>query len=434
MVLQRIIDFGITDDNTFEQNKQIKIINTISLYGSIVCIIFIVATFPFKIILYTLISSLCVVILMMNFLLNKYRKYDAAKSILLFVMPIIIISFSIFIGPIGNEYYLLAELVFMFFLYKKTLSRIFVFFYLVSAFIFIQFATSQGFITLVSPALKILYYPNLITAFILMFIGLDLFYNEHTRYQSLVENQNEALKKNNTEIEERKNDLEKINAVKNKLLSVLSHDLRGPFKSLLAIIDMFDNDYITDEQFKAQLPNLNEKINNTFNMTENLLEWTRSQLKGIKPKKVKFDLTESVHDVVQLFDENISTKKININIKSTQNCTITSDKEMINTILRNIIHNAIKFSFPSGNIDISLKTNENSTRIIIKDEGQGMEPDIVGAFNKNKEIVSKLGTSGEKGSGLGLSIIKEFVELLEGEVSIQSTPGNGSMFTINLPT
>ncbi len=348
-------------------------------------------------------------------------------------MPIIILSFSLLMGPIGNEYYLLTELVFLFFLFQKTISRIFVFAYLASIFIFIQFAITEGFITLADPVLKNLYYPNIITSFILTFIGLDLFYNEHTRYQSLVENQNEALKKNNSEIIERKNDLENINKINNKLFSVLSHDLRGPLQSLLTLLDMFDNEYITVEQFKNQLPNLNGKISNTFNMTENLLDWTKSQLKGIKPNEEKIDLAETIHNVVQLFDENISAKKIKVNIHFSKNFTIISDREMLKTILRNLIHNAIKFSFENGALDISIESNDENVEILIYDQGQGMKEEIVQAFNENKEIVSSLGTSGEKGSGLGLSITREFIDILNGEVHLSSQLDKGSTFTITLP-
>ncbi len=334
-------------------------------------------------------------------------------------------------GPIGNEHYLLAELVFLFFLFEKTLSRIFVFTYLTSAFIFIQFGISKGFIKLSSPDLEILYYPNVITAFILCFLGLDLFYNEHIRYQKLIENQNNELKKNNAEIEARKDDLEKINIVKNKLFSVLSHDLRGPLKSILTLLDMFDNEYITVEQFKNQLPGLNEKISNTFNLTENLLDWTRSQLRGITPKKEKMDLTESVHNVIQIFDESITAKKLRLSIDFPKRSTIISDQEMVKTILRNLIHNAIKFSYEKGKINIDIEVHHKEILLVIRDEGKGMDSDIVEAFNNNKEIVSSLGTSGEKGSGLGLSITRDFVEILGGKISVKSAPNCGCCFTIS---
>jgi signal transduction histidine kinase len=106
---------------------------------------------------------------------------------------------------------------------------------------------------------------------------------------------------------------------------------------------------------------------------------------------------------------------------------------MIKTILRNLIHNAIKFSFEGGKIIISLYSLKNQIEIQIRDEGQGMDLQIVDAFNTNKEIVSSLGTSGEKGSGLGLSITREFVGILGGKVKLISAPGEGSTFSIKLP-
>jgi len=434
LVLNSIINIGIRDDNSFELNKQVRIINTISFYGSIACLFFLVTSIPFLIPAYTLFCLVCIVVLMLNFYFNKIRKYWIAKAILLFMMPIIVFSFSFFIGPIGNEYYLITELVFLFFLYKKTFIRILVFSYLTSCFVLLKILIHEEIIKLANPIFEYVFYPNIITSFVLTFLGLNLFYNEHIQYQNLVEAQNLDLTNKNREIERQNDDLEKLNNLKNKLFSVISHDLRGPLKSLLSMINMYENNYITTEQFKEHLPNLKEKIDNTSNMTENLLAWSKTQIKGLKPKYENFDLTETINNIIGVFEDSVKSKRLSVNVSISHSYTLYSDLEMVKTIIRNVFHNAIKFSNAGGKIELEVIEENDLTAIKISDEGKGIESSVVEKFNNDETLLSEKGTMGELGTGLGLVIAKDFVKLISGRIILQSTSGKGSVFFIEIPT
>lgn len=431
-MLSQVFNVGVKPGNPFEVNKNLKIINTISFYGMVVSFVFAVLGAVFQQYTYALVCLITFLLLFLVVYLNYKSKYSLSKVLLMTLLPLVVVLFSFSFGPIGNEYYLLAEIIFLFFLFRSTWARVVVFTYLTLCFVAIKVAIFYSLITASLPFQSLIYFSNVIFSFVLSFLGLNLFFKEHIKYQALVESQFDSLKEQHAEISDQKNELEKLNLVKDKLFSVVSHDLRGPLQSLITLLDMFSNDYIKVEHLKEQIPKISEKLNNTTNLMENLLYWVKSQLKGINPIYERFNLLREINTILNLYGDNIKAKQLKINIDLDSQLEVETDKEMLKTILRNLLHNAIKFSRVGGVIALRVEKRAHEVLLSVSDRGQGIEPHFVEKFNRNEAMASSQGTEGETGAGLGLMLVKEFLMIIEGDISLDSELGKGSTFTVRL--
>jgi signal transduction histidine kinase len=197
---------------------------------------------------------------------------------------------------------------------------------------------------------------------------------------------------------------------------------------------LYDNfDQFTPETQKEYVLQILQGTQRIQGLLENLLIWARSQMKAVKYAPEFIRVKKVVEDCVKELKPNFDHKKVECLIRMDRKCEVYADKSMLNTVFRNLLMNAIKFSFPGGKVRITSETNGENCRVMVTDEGIGIQPEIQEKlFDANEEITSP-GTTGESGSGLGLVICKEFIERNDGEISVESEPGNGSTFTIALP-
>jgi signal transduction histidine kinase len=237
--------------------------------------------------------------------------------------------------------------------------------------------------------------------------------------------------KNELDIEIKK--VDELNKVKNKLFSIISHDLRGPIVSLKGILGLYQKGAVSEEEFKQLTHNLESDLNSSSNLLDNLLAWSKSQLQGLEIKKSPINLNEELFTLGKLFGSQLKSKGIALDISITENQSIIADKETILIVFRNIISNAIKFTPLGGNITItSNKRNNKIIDIDIKDSGVGIPPEKLNQlFQINKDNL--IGTSSASGAGIGLLLVKEFVELNNGEVSVESSISDGTSFIVSLP-
>jgi signal transduction histidine kinase len=186
------------------------------------------------------------------------------------------------------------------------------------------------------------------------------------------------------------------------------------------------------ETINSTLETLKSSSAETYKLLENLLEWANSQrLDKFKP--VQTDLIPILEDVFALTKGTASSKNISIQKKLLQNAPVFVDVEMIKTVLRNLIGNSIKFTPSGGNITIDLKENSNTYLVSIKDNGVGItEKDQLLLFD-NASSISTPGTNNERGTGLGLKLVKKFIDKNSGEIFVKSKPGEGSQFSFTLP-
>jgi signal transduction histidine kinase len=234
-------------------------------------------------------------------------------------------------------------------------------------------------------------------------------------------------------VEERTTQLKTANTVKDRLLSVMSHDIKSPLNSLRGILTIFNKGAITPEDFKFYAQHIENDLGKTNMLVENILHWTAGQLKGVQIKKEKFNLNGLIDENIKLFQTIASNKQIAIHHDLDQQMEVNTDRNILNLVLRNLLSNAIKFSFENSAIDIHINLTNQMLLIQVKDYGMGMdEKTQQKLFAANGNAFSTVGTGNEKGTGLGLSLCREYLVQAGGQLTLTSKKGEGSIFSILL--
>jgi len=258
-----------------------------------------------------------------------------------------------------------------------------------------------------------------------------------------ISDKKEELNEQKLILEKTNHELKKLNDTKDRFFSIIGHDLRSPFNAILGFSELLEEEYerFSETEKKQFISNIRNASKNTYKLLHNLLEWASSQA-GIKEyRPVIFDLSTLVNDNLIMIHSQLQQKKIAIISKVPKNTMTYADQEMINTVLRNLISNAVKFTYEGGAIIIESKDllpgqppqAEEQILVSVKDNGTGIQPeDIEKLFNIEKKT-KKEGTAKEIGTGLGLIICKDFVERNRGKIWAENNDGNGSTFyfTVN---
>ncbi|MFA0963026.1 ATP-binding protein [Roseivirga sp. BDSF3-8] len=246
---------------------------------------------------------------------------------------------------------------------------------------------------------------------------------------------NKILKARNKEIETKNDQLEQLNATKDKFFSIISHDLKGPLNSLSSFSSLLINhtDSLTKEEIQMLATDLDKSVENLYSLLENLLEWARTQTDNIDVKPEKMDITAILHDNVQLLCNQASNKNIRVKVEAKEGIQVFADRNTTNTIIRNLLSNAIKFTHQGGQIKLSAVHKNNEVAITVSDNGVGMTEEAVKKIFRIDQKHTTNGTANEKGTGLGLMLVKEFIEKNGGKLHIKSKEGAGSSIRFTLP-
>ncbi len=229
--------------------------------------------------------------------------------------------------------------------------------------------------------------------------------------------------------------LEELNAQKDKFFSIIAHDLRSPFYSLLGFAGLLKDDFdnITDEEKKLYINNIITSLKNLLSLIDNLLTWARINLNRVNFEPELISLSYIIRTVIDSQKLGAENKSILINNNCPVDLKVFADANMIEAVIRNLISNAIKFTKKDGKIDVNVIETEEQVKIEVKDNGIGMESSTVSSLLKKSSVHSTSGTNNEKGTGLGLMICKEFIEKHNGTISIESKPGEGTIISFTLP-
>lgn len=226
--------------------------------------------------------------------------------------------------------------------------------------------------------------------------------------------------------------LEEVNQVKDKLFSIVSHDLKDSISSIKAFLDLLKDDGITKEEFNDLIPELSENANNASSLLFNLLNWSKSQMQNLQPKPELFNIQEVFQIKISLIEKKVNDKGI-ILIDESRREFVYADRSMLEIVIQNLITNAVKFTGKGDVITVSNQDYNGKVLICVEDTGIGIsEENQKKLFNAKKNFTT-IGTGNEKGTGLGLSICKDLVELNNGRIWVESTPNIGSKFFIELP-
>jgi len=238
-------------------------------------------------------------------------------------------------------------------------------------------------------------------------------------------------------LQQQKTQLEELNLSKDKFFSIIAHDLKNPFNALIGFTDMLITEFDElDNNEKIELLHLTNKASqDTFELLENLLQWSRKQTGSLKFQPEIVDIYTIVQKTVNLLQGNASQKKIFLISEVKQNSIAFCDAQMINTVIRNLITNAIKFTSEGGSVTISCEflASINKLQIEVKDTGVGMSENDMKKLFKIDVKLTTTGTNNETGTGLGLILCKEFVEVNGGRIFVESIMNEGSTFKFTLP-
>ncbi|MFA6597098.1 MAG: PAS domain S-box protein [Ignavibacteriaceae bacterium] len=229
--------------------------------------------------------------------------------------------------------------------------------------------------------------------------------------------------------------LKELNSSKDKFFSIIAHDLRSPFHALLGMSDLLatEVDEFSREEIKKFAGEMNNSLKNQFKLLENLLEWSRLQTGKVQYAPVKINLSEKVSDIIALLAGNALKKNITVINLVLPGVILFADTNMLQSILQNLIANAIKFTKPGGNIQVSTKQNNDMVKIFIKDSGVGISKESLQNIFRTDSTVTTLGTENERGTGLGLLLCKEMIERHGGNISVESELEKGTTFSFTLP-
>lgn len=250
--------------------------------------------------------------------------------------------------------------------------------------------------------------------------------NDKLEKEIAISQQVELMRQKNNEIAE-------LNAAKDKFFSIIAHDLRGPFVGFLGLTSMFQNPEISIEEMKHYGELLNKSANNLFKLLENLLTWARMQRGAVEFNPQIYKLSEVVKQNEVVLNDYAAQKKIELTMQIPEQLQVFADIEMLNTILRNLISNGIKFTHIGGKVIVTAIERDAEILISIQDFGIGMNEKILNGLFKIDQKTARPGTEKESSTGLGLLLCKEFVEKHGGKVWAESEEEKGSIFYFTLP-
>lgn len=292
-----------------------------------------------------------------------------------------------------------------------------------------------------------LYLVNHFVALGFIFCGLFLVKKESSNYQSNILGKNNILRRKNEHIIHQSVKLEEnavllkkqaeemaaLNSLKNKLFSVISHDLKAPLYALRNLFDDVNKSKMSAADLKNLVPEVLNDLNFTVGLMDNLLQWTKTQMQSETVCPQQVEIEDCIQEVLQQLHLQSKAKQISIQNGSGAGLYGYADKNMISLVLRNLVSNAIKFTPEKGNIHIGVHDHETFLEIFVKDSGIGISLDELKKINSNT-FYTKRGTASETGTGLGLMLCKEFIARNGGQLHIESEPGEGSTFSFTIPS
>lgn len=244
------------------------------------------------------------------------------------------------------------------------------------------------------------------------------------------------IKAQKKDLQEKNQALKKLMSEKDKFFSIIAHDLKSPFSGLLGMLELMNDEgtELTEEETKKLLPALLKNAENVYALVENLLEWSRLQRNEREVNSEKINPQEVVNEALGYLEAIANQKQITLINEVNENHAVFADRMMFNTILRNLISNALKFTKEGGKVTVASEPEaDGKVTFSVTDTGIGMDSKTINEVFSIDKNVSKPGTNNEQGTGLGLILCKEFIELQKGEIRIKSKVNEGTCISFTLP-
>jgi len=253
--------------------------------------------------------------------------------------------------------------------------------------------------------------------------------------QNQLEQQSEELINQSENLARANAELERLNATKNRLFSIIGHDMSTPFSAIIGLTDLFETEYesLSEEQKHEYIKDINTSSHRLFALLQNLLLWARSQVMGISCNPVMVNMSEVIKETAELRRGDLKTKKVGFTVSCPKNINAWADPDMTKTILRNLLSNAIKFTPQGGKVGIKVTMSDSEVITSVSDTGKGITKEKISEILSADIVEPEWGTSGEKGSGIGLALCRDFIARNYGRLEVTGAEGKGTTFTFTLP-
>ena len=378
-------------------------------------------------------------------LFTYFSKYELARMSFFTLYPLLITGIYAMKIDIGVDLFFIAFGVISVFFLQNIYNIIFSFSLSMTCY-FLAHTIWNDSIFVLETINYFLYQLNHLLAIFFIFYALFLIRNENARYQVQILAKNRELRRSNRRIwlqkvdlaekaallEQRTIQLTEVNYLKNRLFSVIAHDLKGPVYALHTLFKNMQRYDLPGDEIKTMLPEVVKDLGSTTNQMENLLQWVKSQMNEESVEPETLEMLRIVREVLQFLHLQVEAKRIRIRVLMEGPLYVSGDREMVNLVLRNLVSNAIKFTPEEGEIILDAREDKYQIEIFVTDSGAGIRPDVIQRLSEGAHYTTR-GTANEKGTGLGLMLVKVFLSRNGGRLNIRSESGKGSTFSFTLP-
>lgn len=448
LLLDRVKIIGLVKTMEEYDQRKLGIFNKLNFFQLIVGLlvpligVFTGNRLPFYICIVTFLPA---IVSLLTLYLNKIYKHEAALLVYFILYPFVTCVVYLYgLNPGLNLFFILYGILSVFFLKDIGYIIFSLGFSMVSY--FILSVVLKHYVYDLQIINHKLYLLNQVIASGFIFYGLFLIKNENNLYQYNILLSNQALRKKNEQIENQSlklaenarllkkqaDEMAAMNISKNKLFSIISHDLKAPLYALRNLFDEVEQQNIKVTELRKMVPEVLKDMNQAVGLMDNLLQWAKAQMKSNTVYPINIEIEKIIKEVLQLLHLQAKAKNISIETAPKTGLIGFADKDMTSLVLRNLVSNAIKFTPAKGTIFIGVKDHDSFVEIYIRDSGAGISAEDREKINNNNYFTTN-GTARETGTGLGLMLCKEFLNRNGGRLHIESEPGAGSIFSFTLP-
>jgi len=452
---QKLTRVGVKAHYSDERQKQIILSNRVNTFVALLYLVVFIADIaigdptPLFGKISEIINFLVVLLCIGHVVLNHYGLFKLSRVLMLFDVPFLIMYAQPLIswGSAGGYFWLpylpigislVPYLVFsfdkdrkiilaavtMYFLMAVTIDNVLAYFEPYKSEISVMVNQEQPFYKLGSGLLFVFVNATI-------YYSLQLSRNFERKWAAT----QQELEKTNVLLHQKNKELSNINTTKDKFFRIIGHDLKGPIGQMIQLTQFLEEKYrdLSEEEIASFLNKMYAASSRGFKLVENLLTWARSQTGNISFNPTYIDMYSLVKEVMQLLEPNARDKNIDLKRDVDIDLHIVGDRNMLYTVLRNLISNSIKYTENEGVVSVAAEADDKWVIILIRDNGIGMTQEKAESLFKIDSVDSTPGTADEQGTGIGLILCKEFVDKHQGDIKVNSKKGEGSTFTVKLP-
>lgn len=410
----------------YVQGYVFNILNTIGIFLSLLRVVYIVTASSFSYTMPDVLLNLTPTLGCLLFMLLMHlRAYIAVVGSSFLLYPIVIMVVAVSSQDRGILLYLIAYMAYPFYFLHSKRKIIPVFLFVTIVFIFGLVLENDRAV----PRDYGLEMVSLLGAVLLMFFSLFSIKYQIWGYQKKIRRHRIQLEEKNTEIDAQRKTLQEANQFKDKLLSIISHDLRTPIYGMVMLLETEKD--MPREYFQQLIPDFKTELKRTAELFDNLLNWASLQLSNATGRCDQVDIRELTTKQLENLSGKAASKNLQL-INQVEDSAILADESILEIVVRNLVANAIKFTQPGGCITVSSRFRDNIFELKVTDTGIGISPQALQRIRQQNFYTSK-GTHGEKGTGLGLMICNSLVSNCKGRLEIESVPMKGTTMSILLP-